>query len=31
MIGEIYGHINLSLVRSVAKAILGRELVRSYS
>ena len=31
MIAEIYGHINLSLVRTVAKAILGRELVRSCS
>ena len=26
MIAEIYGHLNLSLVRSVAKAIMGREL-----
>ena len=31
MFAEIYGHINLSLVRSVARAILGRELVHSYS
>ena len=26
MVAEIYGHLNLSLVRSVARAIMGREL-----
>ena len=27
MVAEIYGRLNLSLVRSVARAIMGRELV----
>ena len=31
MVAERYGHLNLSLVRSVVRAILGRELVHSYS
>ena len=28
MLGDIYGHLNMSLVRSVARAIMGRENVR---
>ena len=28
MLGDIYGHLNMSLVRSVARAIMGRENVQ---
>ncbi|KAL5493731.1 hypothetical protein EMCRGX_G014952 [Ephydatia muelleri] len=28
MLGDIYGHLSMSLVRSVARAIMGRENVR---
>ena len=28
IIGDIYGHLNMSLVRSVARAIMGKENVR---
>ena len=28
MLGDIYGHLNMSLVRSVARAIMGKENVR---